>query len=316
MFPTCFYYPVWDNAGIENHRHSEKTNLCLNVFHNRCNCSLKMIKMKKSIYHLTLIALIVGLVFTSCVSGKKFTASEARADKLQKENAIIHNQLNESKMQSMKLKDEMASLQKEKDTFQKEYNSLQNDLMLLSAESNMTIRDQAGRLKELQDIIQSQNDKTTSLKNSISKALLNYKTDELNVYQQDGKVYVSLEEKLLFKSGSDVVDPKGKEALKSLANVLNSTSDFTVDIEGHTDDVPIKTQRFKDNWDLSTARASSIVRILTKDYGFDAARITASGKGEFHPVNLNTSVEGRAGNRRTEIILSPNLQEIYKLLYQ
>lgn len=264
----------------------------------------------------TFLALIAGLLFTSCVSNKKFTASEAQVDKLQKENATALSQLNESKMQIMKLKDEKANLQKEKDTFQKEYNSIQNDLMLLSSESNMTIRDQASRLKELQDIIQSQNDKTTNLKNSISKALLNYKTDELNVYQQDGKVYVSLEEKLLFKSGSDVVDPKGKEALKSLANVLNTNSDFTVDIEGHTDNVPIKTQKFKDNWDLSTARATSIVRILTKDYGFDAARITASGKGEYHPVNLNKSVEDRAGNRRTEIILSPDLQEIYKLLYQ
>lgn len=272
--------------------------------------------MKKSIYHLTLFALIVSLALTSCVSGKKFTASEARADKLQKENANTQSQLNESKIQTVKLKDEMASLQKEKNTFQKEYNSIQNDLMLLASESNMTIREQAARLKELQDIIQSQNDRTTSLKNSISKALLNYKTDELNVFQKDGKVYVSLEEKLLFKSGSDVVDPKGKAALKSLASVLNSTNDFTVDIEGHTDDIPIKTQRFKDNWDLSTARASSIVRILTIDYGFDSARITASGKGEFHPVNLNASTEGRAGNRRTEIILSPDLQEIYKLLYQ
>jgi len=272
--------------------------------------------MKKSIYHLIFSVLIIGLVFTSCVSSKKFSASEARADKLQKENAATLNQLNESKLQGMKLKEEKASIQKEKDAVQKEYASIQNDLMLLSSESKMTIREQAVRLKELQDIIQSQNDKTTSLKNSISKALLNYKTDELNVYQRDGKVYVSLEEKLLFKSGSDVVDPKGKEALKSLANVLNSTNDFTVDIEGHTDDVPIKTQRYKDNWDLSTARASSIVRILTKEYGFDEARITASGKGEFHPVNLNTSVEGRAGNRRTEIILSPDLQEIYKLLYQ
>jgi chemotaxis protein MotB len=275
-----------------------------------------MIKMKKSIYHLTFIALIFGLVFTSCVSGKKFTASEAQADKLKKENANTQNQLNESKMQLMKLKEEKASLQEGKDAVQKEYASIQNDLMLLSSESKMTIRDQAERLKELQDIIQHQNDRTTNLKNSISNALLNYKTDELNVYQKDGKVYVSLEEKLLFKSGSEVVDPKGKEALKSLANVLNSTSDFTVDIEGHTDDVPIKTQRFKDNWDLSTARASSIVRILTKDYGFDATRITASGKGEFHPVNPNTTVKERAGNRRTEIILSPDLQEIYKLLYQ
>ena len=272
--------------------------------------------MKKLIRNFTFLALIAGLLFTSCVSNKKFTASESRVDELQREKTTALDQLNESKMARMKLQDEMASLQKEKDTFQKEYNSIQNDLMLLSSESNMTIREQAARLKELQDIVQSQNDKTTSLKNSISKALLNYKTDELNVYQQDGKVYVSLEEKLLFKSGSDVVDPKGKEALKSLANVLNSNSDFTVDIEGHTDDVPIKTQRFKDNWDLSTARASSIVRILTVDNDFDATRITASGRGEFHPVNLNASVEGRAGNRRTEIILSPDLQEIYELLYQ
>jgi chemotaxis protein MotB len=272
--------------------------------------------MKKSIRNFTFPALIAGLLFTSCVSNKKFTASESKADELQREKTTALSQLNDSKLQGMKLKDEMASLQKEKDTYQKEYNSIQNDLMLLSSESNMTIREQAARLKELQDIIQSQNDKTTDLKNSISKALLNYKTDELNVYQKDGKVYVSLEEKLLFRSGSDVVDPKGKDALKSLAGVLNSTNDFTVNIEGHTDNIPVRTQRFKDNWDLSTARASSIVRILTEEYGFDATRITASGKSEFHPVNLNASVEGRAANRRTEIILSPDLQEIYKLLYQ
>jgi chemotaxis protein MotB len=160
--------------------------------------------MKKSIRNFTFPALIAGLLFTSCVSNKKFTASESKADELQREKTTALSQLNDSKLQGMKLKDEMASLQKEKDTFQKEYNSIQNDLMLLSSESNMTIREQAARLKELQDIIQSQNDKTTDLKNSISKALLNYKTDELNVYQKDGKVYVSLEEKLLFRSGSEV----------------------------------------------------------------------------------------------------------------
>jgi len=258
--------------------------------------------MKKSIYHLTFLVLMVGLVFTSCVSGKKFADSEARADKLQREQSATLNQLNETKMQQMKLKEEMASIQNEKNALQKEFSSVQNDLMLLTSKSKMTIRNQAERLNELQDIIQSQNDKTIRLKNSISHALLNYKTDELNVYLLDGKVYVSLEEKLLFKSGSDVVDPIGKEALKSLANAL--------------DNMPINTKRFKDNWELSTARALSIVRILTKDYGFDSSRITASGKGEFHPVKPNTSFEGRAGNRRTEIILSPDLQEIYKLLYQ
>jgi chemotaxis protein MotB len=180
----------------------------------------------------------------------------------------------------------------------------------------MTIADQAKRLKNFQNMIQAQKDVMNKLKNSIADALMNYKTDELSVYIKDGNVYVSLEEKLLFKSGSDVVDPKGKEALKTLAKVLNSTTNVTVMIEGHTDNVPIKTKLFKDNWDLSTARATSILRILTTDYGFDSNRITASGRGQFHPVKTNETAEGRAGNRRTEIILSPDLNELYKLLYQ
>jgi chemotaxis protein MotB len=145
---------------------------------------------------------------------------------------------------------------------------------------------------------------------------MNYKSDELNIIYKDGNVYVSLQEKLLFKSGSDVVDPKGKEALKYLAQVLNNTKDITVNIEGHTDDVPMKTKLMKDNWDLSTARATSIVRILTEDYFFDPGRITASGKSQFHPVTSNETPEGRASNRRTEIILSPNMKELYNLIYQ
>jgi chemotaxis protein MotB len=273
-------------------------------------------KMEKSIRYLTFLFLIGGLLFTSCVSGKKFTASEARANRLQKESATYLSQLNECNLQGLKLKNDNTVLKNETDAVLKDYSQVKNDLMLLSAESNMTIRDQAKRLITLQGIIQEQTDKTNNLKDAISKALLSYKADELNVYLKDGNVYVSLEEKLLFKSGSDVVDPKGKQALKALANVLNSTNDFTVEIEGHTDDVPIKTKLFEDNWDLSTARATSIVRILTNDFGFDSNRITASGKGKFHPVKTNDTAEGRAGNRRTEIILSPDIQEIYKLLYQ
>jgi len=272
--------------------------------------------MKKSIRYFTFLALIAGLLFTSCVSKKKFTASEARYNKLQNENSGTLDKLNECTLAGLKSKEDFAALQKENDAVLKDYSTVKNDLMLLSAQSNMTIREQATRLKSLQDMMKAQTEKTENLKNSISKALMNYKTDELNVYQKDGKVYVSLAEKLLFKSGSDVVDPKGKAALQTLATVLNSSKDFTVAIEGHTDDVPIKTKRFTDNWDLSTARASSIVRILTNDNGFDPGRITASGKSEFHPVSINTSTEGRANNRRTEVILSPDLQEIYKLLYQ
>jgi len=98
--------------------------------------------------------------------------------------------------------------------------------------------------------------------------------------------------------------------------VLNNTRDMTVMIEGYTDDVPIKTKQFEDNWDLSTARATSVVRILINDNGFDPNRITASGRGKFHPLKSNETAEGRAANRRTEVILSPDLKELFKLLYQ
>jgi len=265
--------------------------------------------MKKTFHFLAFLSLILSVIFTSCGPSKKLMDSEAKVDKLQKDNAHTLILLNECNTQVKKLNDEKASLQNE--------NTLvQSDLKALSTESKMTIADQAKRLKNFQNMIQAQKDVMNKLKNSIADALMNYKTDELSVYIKDGNVYVSLEEKLLFKSGSDVVDPKGKEALKTLAKVLNSTTNVTVMIEGHTDNVPIKTKLFKDNWDLSTARATSILRILTTEYGFDSNRITASGRGQFHPVKTNETAEGRASNRRTEIILSPDLNELYKLLYQ
>jgi chemotaxis protein MotB len=267
------------------------------------------IKMKKILYFLTILCLILGFFFTSCVPSSRLTASEAKVDKLQRDSINANGQLKDCYAQVRNLKDENTSLQNEND-------SVKNDLRSLSAESKMTIAEQAQRLKNLQDMINSQRDVMDKLKNSIADALMNYKTDELSVHIKDGKVYVSLEEKLLFKSGSDIVDPKGKEALKSLAKVLNNTKDITVLIEGHTDNVPIKTKQFKDNWDLSTARATSIVRILTKDDGFDPNRITASGRGKYHPIKTNDTAKGRAGNRRTEVILAPDLNELYKLLDQ
>jgi chemotaxis protein MotB len=265
--------------------------------------------MKKSFPFLVFLSMNLILLFTACGTGKKLMVSQTRVDKLQKDSTYTHSQLNDCNMR-------LKNLDEAKTSLQDEYASAQKDLQVLTSVSKMTIADQARRLKILQDKIQSQKDVMTNLKNSIAEALMNYKTDELYVYTQDGNVYVSLEEKLLFKSGSDVVDPKGKEALKSLAAVLNNTSDINVMIEGHTDNIPIKTNVYKDNWDLSTLRATSIVRILTVDYGFDPYRISASGRGKFHPVGTNDTEEGRASNRRIEVILSPNIMEIYKLLYQ
>jgi chemotaxis protein MotB len=279
------------------------TQICIHIIHFKEN------KMKKTFHLLASLILVVGLMVTSCVSSKKYLASEAKVDQLQKDNAKTVDLLNTCNTQVDNLKVEKATLQRENA-------GAQDDLKALSTESKMTIADQAKRLKNFQDMIQAQQNVMDKLKNSIANALMNYKTDELTVYIKDGKVYVSLEEKLLFKSGSDVVNPKGKEALKTLADVLNGTKDITVQIEGHTDNVPIETKQFKDNWDLSTARATSVVRILTKDYGFDPIRITASGRSQFHPATTNETTEGRASNRRIEVILSPDLNEIYKLLYQ
>jgi chemotaxis protein MotB len=265
--------------------------------------------MKKSVILLAFVLLIIYMLIASCGPGKKLLSSRARVDKLQSDSTTMHGLLDDCNEKVKNLIEAKAALQNE-------YSLIQSDLKDISSKSELTIANQAKRLKNLQDMIQAQKDIMDNLKNSIADALMKYKSDELTVYNKDGNVYVALQEKLVFKSGSAVVDPKGKEALKSLALVLNNTSGISVMIEGHTDNVPIKTSLFKDNWDLSTGRATSILRILTNDYGFDPNRITASGRGEFHPVQTNETVEGRSGNRRTEIILSPDLKEIYKLLYQ
>jgi chemotaxis protein MotB len=147
----------------------------------------------------------------------------------------------------------------------------------------------------------------------MANALVGFKSNELTVSIKNGKVYVSLQENLLFPSGSAVVNPKGKDALGKLAEVLNQNTDITVDIEGHTDSIPIHG-KYQDNWDLSLARAASIVRILTTDYKVDPTRIIASGHSQYDPVQPNITPEGRQQNRRTDIILSPKLDELYKLL--
>ena len=169
-------------------------------------------------------------------------------------------------------------------------------------------------LKEMQLTIARQDSITKRLNGILRNALLGFNSDELSVEIKNGKVYVSMSDQLLFKSGSSAVEAKGKEALKLLGEVLDKNLNIDILVEGHTDNVPIKTSLYKDNWDLSVARATSIVRILTNDYKIAPTRLTASGKGEYFPRSSNDTAEGRARNRRTEIILSPKLDEIMQLL--
>jgi chemotaxis protein MotB len=175
------------------------------------------------------------------------------------------------------------------------------------------LKEEQERLARMQQLMDQQRQAIEGLRQSMSKALVNFKPEELTVSIKNGKVYVSLQESLLFPSGSAEVNPRGKEALGKLAQALNTNPDISVQIEGHTDSIPIRG-RYEDNWALSTARSTSIVRILTNTYKLDPVRISASGRSEYEPVETNATAEGRARNRRTEIILAPKLDELMKLL--
>ena len=171
------------------------------------------------------------------------------------------------------------------------------------------------KVKELEMILSNKDKAVQELKNKISNALLNFKENDLTVNVKNGKVYVSLAEQLLFGSGSIEVDAKGVGALQQLAKAIKDQKDIQIMVEGHTDNVPIgkKSQYMQDNWDLSVMRATSITKILTKA-GVSANQITASGKSEYSPLVVNTSDQNKQKNRRTEIIITPNLDELFKIL--
>ncbi len=171
------------------------------------------------------------------------------------------------------------------------------------------------RVAELESVIAAKDANMRALKDAISKALTNFEGKGLTVEQRDGKVYVSMENKLLFESGSWYVGAQGKQAVKQLASVLADNPDIAILIEGHTDNVPYKgNAQLSGNWDLSTKRATAIVNILRENNAISPENLTAAGRGEYAPVASNDSAEGRAKNRRIEVILTPKLDEISKLL--
>ena len=171
------------------------------------------------------------------------------------------------------------------------------------------------RVDELEGLIAAKDAKMQGLKSAISKALRNFEGKGLTVEERNGKVYISMENKLLFSSGSWAVGTQGKQAVKQLASVLADNNDIAVLIEGHTDNVPYTGNgQLTSNWDLSTKRATAIVNLLLENKSIDAQNLTAAGRGEYAPVASNDNSEGKAKNRRIEVILTPKLDEISKLL--
>ena len=196
---------------------------------------------------------------------------------------------------------------------QRKDNQLKRDRIEIDS-LNENLSDREQRVAELEKIISDREKEIQALNATISHALLSFKDKGLSVEVKNGKVYVTLDESLLFQSGSYNLDEKGKGALQKLSKVLTEQENITIVVEGHTDDVPYNSSgTIKDNWDLSVLRATNVVRELQKS-GVDVTILSASGRGPYIPKVEGKTKEARAKNRRTEIIISPNLDELYKMI--
>ncbi|WP_254846535.1 OmpA family protein [Hymenobacter sp. CRA2] len=229
-------------------------------------------------------------------------------DKLLRNNEKVLSNKND---EYQKVAQSLAKREAELGELSANLNKSRNEIDKLSAD----VKSREARLAELEKALAEKDAAVNALKAKVSNALLAFKSNELQVKVKDGKVYVSLSEQLLFKSGSTKVDPKGQEALTKLAAVLKEQRDVNVVVEGHTDNVPILkgTAGMQDNWDLSALRATEIARLLTTG-GVQPERVTASGRSQYVPVAQNDSPQNKSLNRRTEIILTPKLDELFQIL--
>jgi chemotaxis protein MotB len=265
----------------------------------------------RSFQRLLLCGILMATVFSSCVSTKKYQSALGREQALMSEKEALNENIKQLNTRISGLESDINRLTGQMDEAGK--NAAQ-----LARMANMTqqqLEEEQKRLVQMRQLMDQQRQAIENLRKKMTDALVNFHSNELSVFTKNGKVYVSLQESLLFPSGSATVNPKGKEALGTLAQVLNSNPDISVLIEGHTDSIPIKG-KYEDNWALSTARATAIVRILTDTYKVDPTRVTASGRSKYEPIDTNETAEGRARNRRTEIILAPKLDELMRLLEQ
>lgn len=270
------------------------------------------------------IMILAGIFLLSgCVAKRYLLQSQQETATLRSDSTNLANSNSKLRQNISSLNDQVASLQKNVDDLTAKVSDLKSQNSQLGqqtaeqqnklSQSEQSLQQQKQKLEQLQSLLNQQKQASEELKNKMSEALKGFNSNELSVYNKDGKVYVSLSEQLLFPSGSAVVNPKGVDALSKLAAVLNLNNDVAVNIEGHTDSIPIRG-RYQDNWDLSTARANAIVRILVNNYKVDPTRVISSGHSFYEPVASNSTPDGRAKNRRTDIILSPKLDEMYKLL--
>lgn len=261
---------------------------------------------------------------------------KSRVEQLNTRNKELQSQLEEVLYNLNVQKQNNSALQKNVDDLQKQMEALNSgssaEIEKLLAElqrargdlnaredklreAERELEERNAKLIELQNVLAQKEQAVQDLKKKVMDALVGFNNNGLTVHEKNGKVYVSLDEKLLFKTGQWDVDPKGQQALKELSNVLAQNPDINIMVEGHTDDVPMHgSGAVKDNWDLSVMRATAVTKILTQNSQIDPKRIIAAGRSEYLPLSPDKTAEGRQMNRRTEIILTPNLDELLEII--
>ena len=287
--------------------------------------------------------LLIAICLSSCVSNRVFNDLESRYAQLKDNynrqtksietlNAEIkdltkkfvaleetleetEDSLNQKQQKLEQLESSLDLLKQNSETALKERIAENEALMEKIAERENELADRMARVDELEGLITRQQEAMRNLKEKLSDALLNFEDKGLTVEARDGKVYVSMENKLLFKSGSWTVGADGRLAIEELGNVLADNPDIAILIEGHTDNIPYNGKGpLKGNWDLSTKRATAIVNQLLENPNILPQNLTAAGRGEYLPIAPNSTREGRAANRRIEVVLSPQLDEIKQII--
>jgi chemotaxis protein MotB len=253
------------------------------------------------------------LIEDTTAFGINFRQIRAQYDKLNELNDMLASKnttlISEAAEENKKLLEELEKTRSELLLKEGELDKKEGRLNTLETE----LEERGKRMTEMEDLLSRQENALNTLKEKVSKALLGFEGKGLTVEQKNGKVYVSMESKLLFPSGSTAIDPEGKKAIVELAKAIQDQGDLEIIVEGHTDTDQIRSNAIpRDNWELSVLRATAVVKMMTENSSIDPKRLSASGKSEYLPVDTND----KARNRRTEIILSPNLDELFQVIEQ
>lgn len=284
-------------------------------------------------YSIALLILTASIMFTSCVSKKQFSNLQTDYNRLQTEhNDLKRNyqesqlQLTESRTRASSLEERLTEARKNNDELRTAYTEMQNSLnksLAQNSQGNVNIAKLVDEINAsnrfIQHLVQAKN-KSDSLNlvmiNNLTRSLTRDEMQDLDIKVLKGVVYISLDDRMLYRSGSYEITDKAGEILSKIAKIIMDYKDYSVLVEGNTDTDPISRSNIRNNWDLSALRASSVVQALQNNYGIDPKRLTAAGRGEYNPIATNSTIEGKARNRRTQIIITPELDQFMDLIDQ